>query len=304
MKNNEENWVTMFNTLFAFLEQNLATVNSIPAFGISYNSFVSNLTEIRHFAGTQSLKIEGFAVQKMEVKEKLSQQAAVITATVSAYANSVNDEVLRKKVDYSQDALYKMRDILLIPVIDTIIESVNTHTAALVDFGITPTLMADLQVTLVAYTDIVDDPTNAINERIDATFNLGDKIFATNELLRNQMDKHTKIFMHSNATFYRQYHLARRIIDLHGPKKDTDGTLKGIVRDSVTNFVVENAIIEILNTELILSTNALGEFSIDLAPGIYGIRVSKDDFTDLDMTDIEIVKGEEMKVTVMLEPMV
>lgn len=304
MNTTQENRTTMFNTLDAFLEQNLPIVNSIPAFGLAYTLFSTNLTKIRSYAAMQSLKIEGYAKQKSEEKETVAVQASIVAATISAYANSVNNEILRRKVDYSKDDLFKMRDILLLPVVDTIITEANINAAALVDFGLTPAIMTTLNTNFTAYADLVDDPTSAINVRMDATFNLGNLIDETNELLRAQMDKNVKIFVYSAPEFCRKYFLARRIIDLHGPRRPTDGTLMGVVRDSVTNLVIENAVVEIVGTEFMLSTNALGEFSVNLAPGTYDIIVSKDEYTDQQMTGIVVARNQDMTVNVLLEEMV
>jgi hypothetical protein len=294
----------MFNTLDAILQQQLPIVNSIPAFGLAYTQFRTNVSKIRTYAAAQSIQIEGYAVQKSEVKEEVAQHASIVAATISAYANSLNDEILRRKVDYSKDDLFKMRDVLVMPVIDTIISEAATHAAALVDFGLTPAIMTTLNTTFTTYSDLIDDPTNAINDRIDATFNLGTMIDETNELLRAQMDKNAKIFVYSAPAFYRKYVLGRRIIDLHGPRKVTDGTLRGVVRDSVTNLVIEGAVVEVVGTEIMLSTNALGEFSVDLAPGTYNIEISKDEYTDQQMTDVVIARNQDMIVNVLLEEMV
>ena len=70
--------------------------------------------------------------------------------------------------------------------------------------------------------------------------------------------------------------------------------LQGTITDAETNEAIEDAIVEIANTEFSSVTDEDGEFYIDeLVPGTYIIRIAAFGYKDLEISGVELVSNNE-----------
>lgn len=304
MNYRQENTLTMFNTVVAVCDQNSAVIATIPALDTAYTSFKTQCDFINVVLKEQLLKIKGEAVEKAKHKNALALRASIVARVVRAFAISINDNVLRNETDYTESVLAKQRDISIQLNAQIIYERANTNLAALAPFGITAGVMTDLVNAITVYQTHLSSPTVARDKRAGATTELDLKISTANDLLRFQMDDTMQILRLPESKFFRLYTNARKIIDLHGKGSVNNGSIKGVVKDMTTNLVIDGALIELLDSDIITSSDALGEFVLDLAPGTYSIRVTKDGYTDAEVNDIVVVNGEDTVVTVLAEVMV
>ncbi len=70
--------------------------------------------------------------------------------------------------------------------------------------------------------------------------------------------------------------------------------LQGSVTDAETNEAIEDAIVEIVNTEFSSVTDEDGEFYMDeIVPGTYTIRIAAFGYKDLEISGVELTSGNE-----------
>lgn len=300
MNDYQENHLSMFKTVNEVCNQNIALITPITALNDAYTTFVTNLGLINDVVLQQTLQIEGVAEDKTVLKYKLARIGSIVSNVVKAYAISIGDNTLKREVDYSESDLRRSRDVTIQLHCQTIYNLANTHLAALAAFGITPTVMTTLATAISDYQVKMQSPTVARDERAVATVNLASVITETNDLLRFQIDNNMRIMELSEPDFYKLYKNARKIIDLGGGRRAGYGTIKGVVREADTNLIVEGALIELLDTDAVVVSDALGEFSIDAEPNTYSIRVSKDDYEEIELNTIVVLKDEDVSVQVLL----
>ena len=303
MNDFQENHLSMFSTVVAVMDQHMSLITPITALDSSYAAFKLLAGDINDVLLKHQLHITGVTEDKAVLKRKLASTAAIVAALTKAYAVSINDNTLKQSVNYSESDLFYSRDVTIQLDVQNIYNIANTHLAALAAYGVTPAIMTLFGTTIFDYQQKMQAPTVARDERAVATENVALLIGAANELLINQIDHSMKIFKISEPDFYKLYRKARKIIDLGG-KSVNAGTLSGVVKDAATNLIVEAALIEILNSDDVASSNSLGEFSILLEPGTYSIRVSKDDYSETQVDDIVIVKGQTVSLNILLEALV
>ena len=303
MNDKQENHLSMFRTVFEVCNQNIALITPITALNNAYTNYSTNLGLLNDVVLQQTLHIEGVAEDKANLKSKLAHVSSIVAQVVKSYAVSINDNTLKQEVDFSETDLLKSRDITIQLHCQTIQNLATTHLAALAAFGITPAIMTNLATALTDYQAQMASPTVARDNRAVATENLASLITETNDLLRFQIDSNMRIFELSAPDFYKLYRNARKIIDLGGGRKPGFGTIKGVVKEAVTNLVLEGALIELLDTDAIVVSDALGEFAIDAEPNTYSIRVSKDDYDEFELNNIVVLKDEDVSVDAALTPL-
>ena len=104
--------------------------------------------------------------------------------------------------------------------LNNIIEDINEHGEALLDFGITSEFLNETIELINVGSYNARRPRMAIIERKMLTQSLTTISHDLDNLLRFKLDKLMNLFRKSNADFYSRYHNARMIIDLRGPTRD------------------------------------------------------------------------------------
>jgi hypothetical protein len=279
-------------------------ITPITALNTVYSSFKTKVAVIYTTVKQQELQLTGVAEDKLVLRRNLAHIGNIVGMVVKAFAVSRNDNTLKAEVDFSESDLFKSRDETIINNCQTIYDRANTNLAQLGVFGITAAVMTSLQNALTSFRAKAASPTVARDIRAVATENLAIQLDEANTLLREQMDNNMKIFQLSNPDFWKLYRNARRIIDLGAGRSAGYGSIKGVVKETATGLVIEGALIELLDTDAVTSSDALGEFTIDAEPNTYSIRVSKDDYEEVEVHDIVVLKGEDVVVNVLLEILV
>lgn len=300
MNDKQENYLSMFKTVLEVCKQNIALISPITALDTAFANFTGKVNQINDVVMQQTLQIEGVAEDKAALKNRLAHVASIVAQVVKAYAVSINDNTLKQEVNFSESELQRSRDVSIKMHCQTIYNLANTNLVALADFGITPAIMSDLGAALADYEAKMVFPTVARDNRAVATYNLAALIGEANDLLKLQMDPNMRIFELSKPDFYKLYRNARKIYDLGGGRKPGYGTIKGVVKDAETHLVIENAMIELLDTDAVVMSDALGEFSIDAEPNTYTIRVSMDEYDEQEVNNILVVKDEDVSTEVLL----
>ncbi|MCA9651973.1 MAG: outer membrane beta-barrel protein [Myxococcales bacterium] len=81
------------------------------------------------------------------------------------------------------------------------------------------------------------------------------------------------------------------------------GTVSGRVLDSVSGDPIIGGVVEVIGKKYKTKTDAAGEFSLDLPPGIYEIRLRSDSSQPLRVANVEVRVGETVELRRELQPL-
>lgn len=299
----EENWLSMYKTTIARCNQNITAITAIPILSAMYIRFKDNVTALKALARLQIKLIDGVALNKNLLKKDLAHKGSVVAGLMAGYASSLQNVDLMHQMLITQSDLLNSRDDAIEEYCLNIQTVATANMPDAADAGLSVAIMDAFNDAITKYQANVSTPTIAVGERTVATDEMG-TLFSTINLLLDDLDRLMLSFSVTDPHFYRLYKKARMIIDHAGGRPAQFGTIKGIAKDSVSGLVIEDVLVEILENELAMTTNALGEYALNTAPGTYSIRASLDGYTETEMTGLVVVKGEDLTVDILLEPMV
>ena len=305
MTNDQENHYSMFKATEKTCDENIALITPITALADIYDHFKATLNKIKQEVVKQETPITGVAEDKEVLRLDLAHYCFVIASLILTYARRVNNNTLKAAVNIAKRDLEKDRDSTLVTDCQRIADKADENIAALAAYGVTPAMVTTLKDKTDAFAAIVADPTHALDHRIVYTENLRVLVKTANDILRFDMDPNMELFSITAPQFYMLYQASRQIIDLHGPSNvEPNGNLKGVVRDATTNNVIEGVQIVVNGTDFATETNPLGEYTLPLLPGTYGITASIDEYSEEEVTDLVVVKQQDTTVNILLEPLV
>lgn len=299
----EENWLSMYKTTIARCNQNITAITAIPILSTMYTRFKDNVTALKALARLQIKLIDGVALNKNLLKKDLAHKGSVVAGLMAGYASSLQNVDLMHQMLITQSDLLNSRDDAIEEYCLNIQTVATANMPDAADAGLSVAIMDAFNDAITKYQANVSTPTIAVGERTVATDEMG-TLFSTINLLLDDLDRLMLSFSVTDPHFYRLYKKARMIIDHAGGRPAQFGTIKGIAKDSVSGLVIEDVLVEILENELAMTTNALGEYSLNTAAGTYSIRASADGYTETELTGLVVVKGEDLTVDILLEPMV
>ena len=305
MNGDQENQFSMFKAVKRTCDENISLITPITALFDAYTLFVEKTEKIQAEVVLQETPIEGVAVDKHVLKYKLANYAFVVASIIKTFAVRSGNNTLKLAVSVAKSTLEKDRDSTLVTDSQRIAQKADENIADLAAHGLTPAMMTEFKDLIVKFDTTVADPTHALDHRVVNTQNVDVWMKEANDLLRFSIDPNMELFSITNPQFYMLYQASRQIIDLHGPGSvDPTGNLKGVVRDATTNNVIEGVQIVVIDTEFAVETNGLGEYTLALAPGTYGIRAMKDDgYDEKELTGFVVVKGQDTIADILLEPL-
>ncbi|MFN8284288.1 MAG: carboxypeptidase-like regulatory domain-containing protein [Chitinophagales bacterium] len=299
----QENWLSMFKTTDARCTQNLTAITAIPILSAVYTRFKNDVVALKELVRIQIKQIDGVAVHKNALKKQLADAGGVVAGILVGYFAHLDNTDLMHQMMITPSDLLNSRDDAIEEYCLNIQAVATANMPGAADAGLSVAIMDAFNDAITKYQANVSTPTIAIGERTVATNEMS-TLFSTINTLLDNLDRLMLSFSVTDPHFYRLYKKARMIIDHAGGRPAQYGTIKGIVKDSVSGLVLEDVLVEILENELAMTTSALGEYSLNTEPGTYSIRASLDGYTETEMTGLVVVKGEDLSVNILLEPMV
>lgn len=223
MTDRQENKFSMYLATQSVLDSNNAVWVGTPAIVTAAGEFKSAITLIGKARQTQETETKGVTEDKAQAREAAITKAVSVAAATFAYASVTNNNTLKEQVNYSPSELRGSRDTILADRLRVIFSSASVNAAALVDYGVQATDLAELDTLITAYEDVLQSPRTAIGARSTATQELEELFVQADTILKEQLDKLMEIFRFTAENFYKQYKSARVIIDLgKGGGSDSD----------------------------------------------------------------------------------
>jgi len=301
MQSSQEAKLNMYNAVISYCDQNNTIIDSIHALTTSYALFKRTVVSITDTAQLESKSILGFATDKNSVRKTLAQKAAALASKISAYANSVNDNVLKETVKFTLSELLRLKDEELPSACRNILQAANSHLVPLAAYNIDAPLLTAFTAKITEYTSWVPRPRIAASQRAAHLLTLAELFKTADDILKNQVDKIIADFKLSNAPFYKPYSSNRTIVNA----RTTATQIKGTIINDTTNQPVEDATIFIEETIITTSTGKKGKYTLKpVPPGVHSFNVSKQGYHEKTITDQIIRLGQVTTINIALTPAV
>ena len=295
----------MYRTVNAVCMANGLSLAKVKAFDDAFNLLKAKLNEILATANQHKEVLTGIAEDKQVQKRELAKMAAMIAGVVKGFALTNSNLQLAAEVSFSESGLANMKEEDLLSNAKNIHGKATGNLAALGDFGINQTLLDQFDTTITAFADIKPAPASAKVTKEALTDKLNVLFDEANLILKEQMDNTGKIFGVLDANFYELYKGSRKIID-RGGRLENNGLLKGTVKGKLAmtdseNMPLADVLLQLIELNLVVVSNEQGVFDFDdLAAGKYTLKVSKQGYADVIMKELEIKKGEDKVLDLVL----
>lgn len=221
MNDRQENKLNMYHAVEQILDDNAAIIASVAAFQTATANFKAKIAQIVAADQQKSISLKGIAVDKNVAKRALAQKATGVARLVSAYASATANNILREQVKFSDSALLRKRDDQIAQLCQNIRDAADDNAAALLSYGVTPAMLADLQTAIDDYAARVPAPRAAVSTRATLQTNLAALFKAADDILINQLDDLLPALEAASPDFAETYRNARELIDQPSTAKPT-----------------------------------------------------------------------------------
>lgn len=214
MKRFQGNQLDMFLLVNHVLKEYTSVWSTLPAMQTTVNDFRTALTGVTTALGNQITRITGHRKEKRKALLAMVEMALQVRGGVMAYADIIADNALKESVNFSYTKLVKISDTLSGERCQIIKDMAQDHLSQLGPYGVTQSLLNQLQQLIDDYQSKIPSTRVAITKRKVATRNLKRYIKEVSLILKDRMDKLMYYFKHSDPDFFADYFNSRKIVDL------------------------------------------------------------------------------------------
>jgi hypothetical protein len=210
----QENKLSMYDTVTAFLDGNEAIVSTVPALVTAKADLATNVEKIRAKGSEKRDSTQGKTQNKYDAEEAMVNAVLEIASPLYSVARRAGDNELKGICDVTEYKLKRMRDTELESRARTIQAKATDNAAALADYSITAEMITALSGKIDAYHAAIGEQGRGMAVRSGATQTLAELFQVADEVLCEDMDKIVERLRTSEADFYGKYWSARVIKDL------------------------------------------------------------------------------------------
>ncbi len=240
--------------------------------------------KIDRYQEEQQLNITGYAQKKNDQKQKVILNTFAIIGSIRAYASTNNDKVLLGKVKYSRSDLWRLRDMELNNLYNTLVKICTSILDNLAEYNITQEVIDNYTSEINNYNEIIREPIKAIKRRKTATASIKIDMPEFRKIISERLDGIMEQYHLTHPYFYLGYTKHREIVDTPTHKL----SLKGTVVNLNTSEPMFNVITIIPELEKETETTELGNYQFkNIKRGIYKIEFQKEGYKSITQT-IEI----------------
>lgn len=302
MKKRITNRITMFKTVWTHGNLNTGIISTNIGINNVWIKFGAHMEEVMHLAQEQTMNRKGITLDKKVLRETMVLAVEEASGIIMSYASGIKDNELYGSVKYSLTKLREMRDMTFNTHARNVIDLLIKHQPALAASGVNALYIAAISNIWMSFDAIVVAPAIARNVRKTATSGLEEKVKEVSDFLNNDMDRIMVILKASHPVFYSIYKNARRIINSSiRHKKKIGGTVKGIIKNEENNEPVVHALVQVMNTKMVVITNENGEFEINNLPAAtYTMKISAGNYQPKIIENIAVRSNETSDLEIML----
>jgi hypothetical protein len=207
--NRQENQISSFESVEAFLAQNIGRTAVVPAVATELEEFRLDLLDIHKIVEKQKTVANGKTDVKLTAQDFLRLKMRQTAAGLSAWAHKTGNVELKSKSKYTKSDIAKLRDTDLLHtaealklVLDSVTEDLSTN-------GITKEFRENFRQAVNDYATSLKKRVVSVNERVDSGDELVNAIDHAEERLSEVMDNLLEQFVDIDPSLYNGYQLAR-----------------------------------------------------------------------------------------------
>lgn len=148
-------------------------------------------------------------------------QALAAASALYSYGRKTKNTEVQEIANTTESRLRKLRDTELASRATSIHTQAAAHAADLADYGVTATMITDLQAKIADYSAAIGDRESGVADRVGATAALSDLFDQTDDVLTEDLDRLMELVRESQTDFYNKYFAARVIKDIGFRHKPT-----------------------------------------------------------------------------------
>ncbi len=295
MEARETNRTNMIRTTLNYCTNNSTPTSGITAFAGVKTTASNKLVLIDQLDQIVIRSIKDVTLDTILIRSTMSNIALKCGDAVSAYASTINNNVLRGKVTYTLPQLNRFKKEEVDDICQTIHDEANSNILLAGPFGYTATDVTDLQTSIDLYRASMQDPRAFTVSKKQAVANIKLLIREIiNIIFKQQIDRMVNTVKATNPDFVQGYYFSREIIDLGS----TTAKVRGILRNPEGTFLL-GASFYLTKTgmpEKIAETtaDADGKYGIaNLLPDDYDLYWSALGYQTITETNLHIPAGKE-----------
>jgi len=221
MRDSLENRFTMFRAVETLLDANTAKTAGMTIFATRLGEFKDAVAAIIEKEENRNNATAGMTADKKAKRDDMIEDAAVIAAKLKTLGSDTNDDRLIQIGDLKRSYLERLRDTQLLPTVQGLVNTADASAAALVAYGVTAVMIADLGTKMSSYNASLGSKELSFNVKGAAYTALLGLFDTASDILKNKLDNLMEGFKKDDNEFYNQYQLAREIKDL-GVRHEVD----------------------------------------------------------------------------------
>ncbi len=296
MKRLQERKLNMYEVVLDFLNATDPNIISqIPQVDVSITLLETKVNQITDFVGEQITNRKGIAAAKVLHRQTLTDKTIIIARKVEAFAVNNNNTELAAKVKFSNTAIEKMPDNILVATATNIHDIALPIIADLAPYNLVTDNLVDYKTNIDTYFSYLSKPRTEIVEKKDATSELRKLFSETDDLLKNKIDILVGSVHSDEPHFYNNYTNSRILID---PGFRTLAA-RCLVTD-IDNQAITGVKVKILGTRKHYLTKSKGYCYIKSLPeGSYEFSFAKEGY-NTKVVSVAVVNNERSEVKIVL----
>ena len=276
MKKSLEDYRTMYYTVRDLVTSTPSvTIDLMPMFSDAFSAFETNLALIPDQSESQTNDRRGNRLIKDALKREMVIGAINLSARIKAFAENSEDVYLEQEMSKSFTAILTSADTVSADLCNFIISRASVRMPGLAPYGVTATMITELEDKINSFVAQIPKPRMGIIERKEATKQLEIIFKACNQNLK-RMDTLVKMLRFEDSVFYDNYFSARRVI--RTGKRTL--AITGLVVDALGN-PLEMVNVTLKNTSSTRKTSVNGVFEIkNVEAGIYQLVFARPGYVE------------------------
>ena len=214
MTSYHSNKLAMYTTTLGLLKSSEEKTASVPAFAATQEKFDDLVTQIKTKDKERLGKTTGKSAAKDEAEDALVTATVMIASALVAYARKIGNTQLKEKARVSESYLRRVRSNEQVNIAKLTYDLALANAEGLVEFSVTPTMLADFKSRIAAYEAAIEDLGTGLAARVGARTALGDLFIQADDLLKEEVDSLMELLRLKEPELYNDYHAARVIKDI------------------------------------------------------------------------------------------
>jgi len=304
MQTRQTNRVNMIRTTLNYCTDNPAPTAGIPSFATVKATAANKLILIDQFDQIITRSVKNVTLDTKLIRTAMSNIALKCGNGVSAYAASVNNNILRGKVTFTMPQLNRFKKDVVDDICQQIHDEADANIATAGSFGYDATDVTDLATAINLYRTSMQNPrafTISKKQAVENSALLIDEIISN--LFKKQMDKMVSTLQTISPEFVQGYFFSREIINLGSTTAKVRGTIKNpeeIPLVGVTFTIRKTGQLNKVGETLSITG---GKFGIaDLLPDNYDLYWQFPGYQAITETNVHISAGKEIRRNITMQP--